>query len=165
VAPTPRPRRSDLPEGQPDIRRAPSIRRAKAADLPALEKLLSLCQLPVDGVAEQLGAFLLTWDGQHLAGSVGIERYGVDGLLRSLAVHPDHRGRGLGATLTRRALTQARRVGLRRLFLLTETAAEYFPRFGFEVIPRQQAPPAVQASVEFASACPVTASCMERSLA
>lgn len=165
MATTPRPRRPALSEAQPDSQSAPSITRAKPEDLPALERLLSLCPLPFDGVADQLGAFLLAWDGKHLVGSVGVERYGDDGLLRSLAVHPDHRDRGLGAALTRRALTQARRLGLRRLYLLTETASEYFPRFGFRPIPREQAPPAVQASVEFASACPVTAACMERSLA
>ena len=165
MAPTPRPRRSGLSDGQPDIRGTPSIRRAKPEDLPALERLLSFCRLPFDGVADQLGVFLLAWDGERLAGSVGVERYGGDGLLRSLAVHPDYRGRGLGATLTRRALRDAQRTGLRRLFLLTETASEYFPRSGFRVIPREQAPPAVQASVEFASACPVTATCMERRLA
>jgi amino-acid N-acetyltransferase len=165
VAPTPRPRRPGLSDGQPDIRSTPSIRQAKAADLPALERLLSLCRLPFDGVAGQLGAFLLAWDGQRLVASVGVERYGADGLLRSLAVHQDYRGRGLGATLTRRALTEARRLGLRRLFLLTETASDYFLRFGFEVIPRERASSAVQASLEFASACPVTATCMERRLA
>lgn len=151
--------------GTPEKPSTPSIRRAKPADLPAIEELLSVCRLPSDGVAHQLGAFLLAWDGGRLAGSVGVERYGGDGLLRSLAVHPDYRDRGLGATLTRRALRNARRTGLRRLFLLTEAASEYYPRFGFRVIPREQAPPAVQASVEFASTCPVTAVCMERRLA
>jgi len=112
-----------------------------------------------------LGTFVLAWDGSRLAGSVGFEPYGADGLLRSLAVHPDYRGRGLGATVTRHALREARRRRLRRLFLLTETAADYFPRFGFRVIPREQAPAAVRASVEFTSACPVSAVCMERSLA
>lgn len=168
MAPTPRLRRSSLPGEQPSgpqERVTPSIRRARPEDLPALEGLVSLCRLPSDGVADQLGAFLLAWDGQRLAGSVGVERYGADGLLRSLAVHPNCRGRGLGATLTRRALSEARRRRLQRLFLLTETAPEYFARFGFEVIPREQTPLAVQASVEFTSACPVSAVCMERSLA
>ena len=168
MALTPRPRRSDQSGRQPGTPEKPStppIRRARPADLPAIEELLSACQLPSDGVADRLGAFLLAWDGERLAGSVGVEPYGGDGLLRSLAVHPDYRDRGLGATLTRRALRDAQRTGLLRLFLLTETASEYYPRFGFRPIPREQAPPAVQASVEFASACPVTAVCMERRLA
>lgn len=165
MAPTLRPRRSGLSEARPDSRSTTSIRRAAPGHLPALERLLSLCQLPSDGVADQPEAFLLAWDGPLLAGSVGVERYGVDGLLRSLAVHPEYRGRGLGATLTRRALAEARRLGLRRLILLTETAPQYFTRFGFRPIPREQAPPAVQTSAEFASVCPASAVCMERRLA
>ena len=143
----------------------PAIRRATPRDLPALQELLSLCDLPFDGVAQHLDAFLITRDSDRLAGCVGVERYGDDGLLRSLAVHPDHRRRGLGARLTRRALVEARRLGLQRLFLLTASAPDYYPPFGFRRIPREQAPPAVQSSLEFASVCPVTAVCMERRLA
>jgi len=142
-----------------------SVRQARPGDLPALRELLSLCSLPFDGVADHLDAFLVALDQSRLTGSVGLERCGADGLLRSLAVDPEYRGRGLGTHLTRRALREARRLGLRRVFLLTETACEYFLRFEFGRVPRQQAPPAIQASVEFASACPETAICMERRLA
>jgi len=142
-----------------------SVRQARPGDLPVLRDLLSLCKLPFDGVADHLDTFLVALDQGQLAGSVGLERYGPDGLLRSLAVHPDYRGRGLGAHLARRALREAHRLGLRRVFLLTETASEYFLRLQFRRVPRQQAPAAVQASVEFASVCPETAICMERCLA
>jgi amino-acid N-acetyltransferase len=141
-----------------------SVRQARPGDLPALRELLSLCCLPFDGVADHLDAFLVALEQGRLTGSVGLERYGADGLLRSLAVHPDYRGRSVGTNLTRRALREAHRLGLRRVFLLTETASEYFVRLQFRRVPRQQAPPAVQASVEFASACPETAICMERRL-
>jgi len=154
VASKPRPHRGQV-----------SVRQARLGDLPALRELLSLCSLPLDGVAEHLDSFLVAFDRDQLAGSIGLERYGPDGLLRSLAVHPDHRRRALGAHLTRRALHDAHRLGLRQVFLLTETASEYFLRFQFRRVPRQQAPAAVQASVEFASVCPETAICMERRLA
>lgn len=161
MAPTPRPRRL----GPRDTPAPLAIRRARQADLPALRDLLSLCALPFDGVAEHVDGFLLARDDRRLAGSVGLERYGADGLLRSLAVHPDHRHGGLGTRLVRRALRDARRLGLGRVFLLTETASDYFLRHQFRPVARAQAPPALQASVEFASACPETAICMERRLA
>jgi len=142
-----------------------SVRQARPGDLPALRELLSLCSLPFDGVPDHLDAFLVALDQGRLTGSVGVERHGPDGLLRSLAVHPDYRGSGLGTRLTRLALRETRRLGLRQVFLLTETASEYFLRFQFRRFPRQQAPPAVQASLEFASVCPETAICMERRLA
>jgi amino-acid N-acetyltransferase len=142
-----------------------SVRQAHPGNLPALRELLSLCDLPFDGVPDHLDAFLVALDQGSLAGSVGLERYGPDGLLRSLAVHPGYRGRGLGTRLTRLALQEARRLGLRQVFLLTETASDYFLRFQFRRVPRQQAPPAIQASLEFASLCPETAICMEQRLA
>ena len=162
MAPTPRLRRVSASDRPARL----SVGKARPGDLPALHELLSLCGLPFDGVADHLHAFLVARDVGRLVGTVGVERHGADGLLRSLAVHPDYRRRGLGARLTRRALgEEARRLGLRRLFLLTETASEYFLRFQFRPLPRGQAPPALQASVEFASACPETATCMERRLA
>lgn len=142
----------------------PSIRQARPEDLPALQELLSVCGLPLDGVSDRPRMFLTAHDSDLLAGCVGIEQCGTDGLLRSLAVHPRHRGQGLGARLTRRALRRARRLGLRRVFLLTETAPEYFLRFQFRRVARKDAPVAVQASVEFTAACPATAVCMERTL-
>jgi amino-acid N-acetyltransferase len=50
------------------------------------------------------------------------------------------------------------------VYLLTNTAAEYFPRFGFERITRADVPPAVQASIEFTSLCPYTATVMRKRL-
>src|SRR5262245_14767027 len=52
-----------------------------------------------------------------------------------------------------------------RAVLLTTSAAEYFPRFGFRTGERNQVPAELQACVEFASACPATATVMHLSLA
>ena len=50
------------------------------------------------------------------------------------------------------------------LYLLTTTAEGYFPKFGFERITRAEVPPSVQASVEFATACPASAIVMRKRL-
>ena len=47
--------------------------------------------------------------------------------------------------------------GLTPLYLLTTTAEDFFPRFGFSRITRQEVPESVRASVEFRSACPASA--------
>lgn len=47
-----------------------------------------------------------------------------------------------------------------QVYLLTETAAEFFSRFGLSVVDRTQVPPAVSRSVEFTSACPENALAM-----
>ena len=50
--------------------------------------------------------------------------------LRSLAVHPDFNGRGVGRDLVAACLEEARRLGLRRVFALTYKQA-FFEKQGF----------------------------------
>ncbi len=50
-------------------------------------------------------------------------------LLGPIAVHPDHRGRGIGAELVERSLADAKRLGHRAVMLVGD--APYYGRFGF----------------------------------
>jgi predicted N-acetyltransferase YhbS len=50
-------------------------------------------------------------------------------LLGPLAVHPEHRNRGIGSTLMRRAIARARMLGHRVILLVGD--APYYGRFGF----------------------------------
>ena len=52
-------------------------------------------------------------------------------LLGPLAVHPDHRNRGIGTTLMRRAIARARLAGHGAVLLVGD--ALYYGRFGFSV--------------------------------
>jgi amino-acid N-acetyltransferase len=99
---------------------------------------------------------LLNADGQVI-GVEGIEVHGDDGLLRSAAVVAGWRGKGVGDALTRDRIEWARRRGLRSLYLLTTTAGDYFPRFGFTRVDRDTAPDAVRRSKEFSECCPSSA--------
>ena len=54
-------------------------------------------------------------------------------------------------------LVLARERGVSAIFLLTTTAEDFFPRFGFERVSRAAVPESVRASVEFQSACPASA--------
>jgi amino-acid N-acetyltransferase len=85
-------------------------------------------------------------------------------LLRSVAVDETRRGEGLGHQLTQAALDLARARGLKTVYLLTTTAATFFPRFGFREIARDEVDPAVQRSVEFTKACPASAAAMRADL-
>ena len=58
----------------------------------------------------------------------------------------------------------AKPLGMSAIYLLTTTAERFFPRFGFEVVTREDVPDSVKASVEFQGACPATAVIMRRTI-
>jgi N-acetylglutamate synthase-like GNAT family acetyltransferase len=136
------------------------LRSATSSDLSAVLRLIEAAGLPAAGVAEHLTGFVVAESGGRLEGVAGLEVHGHDGVLRSVAVDPSSRGRGLGRRLTERVLASARAAGLRRLYLLTTTAEGWFPRYGFRPIAREDASAAVRASVEFREACPASAVAM-----
>jgi len=141
------------------------ITRAEPGSLPEVLALLQISSLPVAGVKEHFGSFLVSRaeDGS-VVGCVGLEIYGSLGLLRSLAVGSPARGSGLGTALVERLFDLARSEGLETLHLLTTTAEDYFPRFGFEPLAREEAVPKLEASEELRGACPASAILMRRRL-
>lgn len=142
-----------------------TIRAAQPDDASAVEAALRDSELPLDGLHDQFGdGYAIAESSGRLIGVEGIEVHGDDGLLRSAAVVSSWRGKGVGDALTRDRIEWARRRGLRSLYLLTTTAGDYFPRFGFVAVPRASAPSAVKQSREFAEACPSTALFMALSL-
>jgi amino-acid N-acetyltransferase len=142
----------------------PIISPATPADLPAIFELLERSALPRDGLDAHVATTLVARDANGVVGTAALELYGTAALLRSVAVAAEQRGRGLGAALTATALDLARRRGVRTVYLLTETAAGFFPRFGFQPIPRPAVDPAVLGSAEFTTACPASALVMIRTL-
>jgi amino-acid N-acetyltransferase len=141
-----------------------TIRKAKVEELSKMLQLLERAELPGDGVAEHLSNFLVAEDENDLVGTAGLEVYERVGLLRSLAVNPGIRGKGLGARLVESILALAREQDLETVYLLTTTADTYFPKFGFEKISRDELDPRLSASEELRGACPQTAICMKLSL-
>lgn len=143
-----------------------TYRPAERSDLPAVLALLERSSLPIEDLrSDHLEQFLVGRAGERLIGAVGLEQLGDVGLLRSLAVAPEFRGRGLAHELWTRIQADARRRGIRRLFLLTTTAAGLFSRWGFRPVARDLLPEAVRATQEFRSLCPDTAAVMSLDLA
>ena len=137
-----------------------SIRSARPEDEVDVLALLAEAGLPTAEVREWLPRYIVAEAGGRIVGVAGLEVHGSDGILRSVVVDPSHRGEGLGGRLAATVIATARQAGLRRLYLLTETAAEYFPRHGFRAIDRSEASDAVRESVEFSEACPDSAVAM-----
>jgi UDP-N-acetylmuramate: L-alanyl-gamma-D-glutamyl-meso-diaminopimelate ligase len=125
---------------------------AAREDMPAVRALLERVGLGgKDLVDDRFGEVLAVRDDDHtVVGCVAVEPYDGAAVLRSLAVSPDKRGQGLGWMLADCAVQRARALGAARLYLLTETASDFFAeKLGFRAIDRTTVDPQVAASALF----------------
>jgi amino-acid N-acetyltransferase len=141
-----------------------TIEKARPADIEAIEGLLKDSHLPVEGAKAHIGNFFVAREGGSLSGVIGLEVYGEEGLLRSLAVCESGRSKGIGGALYLRLIDEARLLGMRRVVLLTTTAEKYFRARGFRIIDRSTISGPIRQSAEFTGACPDSAVCMELDL-
>ena len=140
------------------------IDRARGDDAPAVLRLLERNHLPLEGLTDWIATTLVARENGQIIGSAALELYPDGALLRSVAVAPEAQGKGLGQELTAAAIRLADTLNAPALYLLTTTAEQFFPKFGFERIARADVPATVQASVEFTSACPTSAIVMRKTL-
>ena len=139
-----------------------SINPAAPGDLGDILALLSAVDLPHEGVAEHIGGFFVARDDEgRISGTVGLERHGTTGLLRSAAVAPGLEGTGLGSCLTSALLRGAAADGVEKVVLLTSTARDFFARrFGFTEADRGEFDGQLSGSPEWGLPRCSTAVCM-----
>jgi N-acetylglutamate synthase-like GNAT family acetyltransferase/ADP-ribose pyrophosphatase YjhB (NUDIX family) len=113
-----------------------AIRDAVSADRDEVLKVIDACGLRVEGVLEAGTLYLVASLCDRIVGAVGVEGYGGEcSLLRSLAVLPEVRDRGVGGRLSQAAEAAARRAGARALYAFSTGAGEYFKRRGYCQVP------------------------------
>ena len=133
---------------------------ATPSDLENILALLESNHLPKAGVSEHIQDFVLALEDDQVIACAGLEVHGKAGLLRSIAVDAAYRSQGLGAKLTQSILDLAEHKKLSSVSLLTETAQDYFPKFGFVKVSREDLPAPLKASEELKGACPDSAIAM-----
>jgi N-acetylglutamate synthase-like GNAT family acetyltransferase len=143
---------------------AGTVADAGASDGPGVIAVLAAVGLPTVGVAAAIDRFVVARDGGSVIGCAGLELYGETALLRSLAVLPAYRGRGVGGGLARRIVERARASGAREAVLLTSTVQAMAAAFGFTPIARETLPAEVRDSWEFAAEQCGAAACMRMTL-
>jgi amino-acid N-acetyltransferase len=142
-----------------------TLRPAGSTDRERVTALLERAGLPLAGVPRDLARFTVaesSTDG--VIGAIGLEVYGRAALLRSAVVATSWQSAGIGRELVTAVLREAERLGVTEIFLLTTTADDYFPRFGFIRTERGEVPEPLLASEEFRGACPSSAVVMRRRL-
>src|SRR5579862_8329589 len=115
----------------------------------ALIALLSAEKLPVNDLPDVLENFMVAIKNGEVTGTIGLEIYGSYGLLRSLTVKPDSRNEGTAGKLLGRIEELSASKNIKSIYLLTETAPEYFEQKGYMRITRAEVPSEVQAASEF----------------
>jgi amino-acid N-acetyltransferase len=129
--------------------------------LEKLQKFLQANKLPHTDIKINGNLFIGYHDDHgNLIGSGGLELYGSTALLRSVAVDESLRGKSLGKKIVEDLVEKARNLKIQSIYLLTETAHDFFLKKGFADVPRDQVPEAVRNSSEFLDVCPSSADCM-----
>jgi arsenate reductase (thioredoxin) len=141
-----------------------TIREAMTSDYNAVSQLLLSNKLPVQDIDKALPNFFVAVFNNELAGVIGLEKYDQYGLLRSMATDFSHRNQGIASKLIDALFQYASTIGLKEIYLLTETAKEFFVKKEFIHIQREEAPDAVKKSAEFSHLCPTSATVMKKSI-
>jgi amino-acid N-acetyltransferase len=127
-------------------------------------ELLIRNHLPVIDLPGILHNFYVAVENDVTCGVAGLEIYDNFGLIRSVAVSADKRSAGIGAALLQKVEEVAASKHLEAIYLLTETAKNYFEKHGYEHIARMDIPDVVKSSAEFTHLCPESAIAMQKSL-
>lgn len=137
------------------------LRPARSTDLGWITAILAVDGLPADGIAGNLPTWYVAAETEAgvPVGVAGLEVWESVGLIRSVIVAPEVRGRGIGVALMRDRLAWARHQGLTEVYLLTISAdaERFWERQGFRRLARAGLPASLHASAELRGACPDTA--------
>jgi amino-acid N-acetyltransferase len=141
------------------------IRRATMADAKGIHNLITyyaergrMLHRSLESVYERLRDFQVCVEGEQVLGCAALQISWKDlGEIRSLAVAPSQRGKGVGKILVRRVAREGRSIGLKKIFALTYEP-EFFRRVGFVDIDREALPTKVWRDCVF---CPNADDCKE----
>ncbi len=143
------------------------MRAANNSDQDAVSALLAASKLAMLDSSSQFGPqYVVAHDSKdRLVGVAGLEIYGADALLRSVAVAPLFRSQGLGRQLTQDRLQWAVEHGVSAIYLLTTDASSYWRRHGFSEISREEAPSSLRSTSQWSGACSASAIAMKKQVA
>jgi amino-acid N-acetyltransferase len=125
------------------------IRKASIIDIKSIHALLQiygeqgkLLARPLSELYDHVRDFYV-WqdnDSDQIKGCCALQFCWEDlAEIRSLAVHPQYKGQGIGADLTSEALEEAKAFNVSKVFTLTYEP-DFFHQFGFSKIDRSELP-------------------------
>ncbi len=137
----------------------------RITEISKVKKLLDEFSLPTSDLNEKDRLQLFgIFENDSLIACVGVETYGENGLLRSLAVTTGSREKQIGRRLCEYIESHCLQHGVKRLFLLTETADGYFTKLGYKIWQRDGAPAEIRGTTQFSDLCPSSSKFMMKNL-
>lgn len=123
------------------------IRKARTVDVKPVQSLINnfstehkLLPRSLNDLYENLRDVFVNEEDGDIIGTCSLHVVWEDlAEIRSLAVHEEAKGRGIGKALVLSTLEEARELGAKRVFALTYMP-EYFWQFGFKNIEKQELP-------------------------
>ena len=146
-----------------------NVRSAKISDAKAISALINcyaehdkMLFLSLAEIYENLQMFHVAEADGAVVGCCALEIIWSDlAEIKSLAVAPGQKGRGLGRALVEAAVEQARRLGVPKVFALT-LEPRFFERVGFSVVEKEDLPMKVWSDC---ARCPKQQECDEIAMA
>lgn len=141
------------------------IRPAQLSHFEEVVQFLHKVKLPTEDLSENsLAGFILAFDNSHLIGTAGIEYHNKYALLRSVAIDETQRNKKIAEALTKQILLEAESKGVCEVFLITNTADQYFEKQGFITVERVNVPIEIVTTQQFSTICPSSAVVMKKAL-
>ncbi|MFY7997867.1 MAG: arsenic resistance N-acetyltransferase ArsN2 [Candidatus Kapaibacteriota bacterium] len=135
-------------------------------DEASVYQLLQESALPTqDLTTEHFKHFFVMKEEGEILGVAGVERLSAQrGLMRSIAVKPEYRGKQIATQLYHAAEEHACSMGMREVYAFTTTIEPWLTRLGFERIERESAPDDIRQTSEFSGLCPASAAILRKTL-
>ena len=111
------------------------LREASINDIESVQHLLTTLNMRTQGILEPNTRYWVTEISGEVVGVIGVELGDKAGLLRSAAIIPEHRNRGIGKVLVEHLLDACAASGHRTIYCFSTVAGEYWQQLGFWEVP------------------------------
>ncbi|ARK32759.1 hypothetical protein [Halalkalibacter krulwichiae] len=126
------------------------VRKAKTNDMLKIQRLVAKAGLRDEGIEQYIKSFLVVEDeNQTLIGTVGVEQYETEGLLRSLVLDSPIWNASLSLEFLQLTLKYAEEQNMETVYLCAKGTNALFHQLGFREMDKSDVPHSIKSSPHF----------------
>jgi N-acetylglutamate synthase-like GNAT family acetyltransferase len=126
------------------------VRKAREKDMLPIQRLVAKAGLRDEGIEQYIKSFLVVEDpDEQLIGTVGIEQYKKNGLLRSLVLDSPIWNAKLSLEFLQLTLKYAQEQKIETIYLCAKGTNALFYQLGFREVTKEDVPSTVKSSPHF----------------